>query len=623
MASEKAVSSRAALVALVIGALATAVALGMLRGPEDPPQGYRRLGEALVTLQEAVVTQEQKVMQALLAADGRDYEPFLRSARNTALGSVPGAAKEVELVARELFAERPTDKFALRLVEELQRMQPVEQRLEARLALHIETIGGGAASSEEITAQQEALVATAREAREIALRSLRIYEEEWPKTFATDREQQRSVTNEARALLTLVFLALTIGAILGWQRMQKQAAAIGDAESKVSTLAQSRTQTEAERDQMRQAERRVSLELALLRLEQKSLTESMRSALLVCDTTLCLRLANHVARTTFTLAEAQIGQSLLDLPSLKSLVSGIGGMPALSRLLTEATRIEVAELREERPEGSRWYYVTVTPYVDEAGHVRGLILIADDITQAIETRGRLMQTERLAAMGRLSAQVTHEIRNPLSAISLNTDLLDEVIDDLARGEGDRAEAKQLLLAISREVERLTEVTDEYLRLARLRPPAMHAEDVNHLLVELVDFLGEDLRRRKITARVELDAEEARVLADAAQLRQAFMNIIKNSMESMPDGGELFVRTRRVDERITVEVKDNGVGIPEHVLTRIFDPFYTTKEGGTGLGLPITQQIVAEHGGELTAESSEGGGTRICVAFPPLAAQAAT
>jgi signal transduction histidine kinase len=417
----------------------------------------------------------------------------------------------------------------------------------------------------------------------------------------------------------VVLVALIAGAFVVSQQTKRQAVALSNAEAAVGSLSQSRTQAEAERDQLRQAERRASLELALLRLEQKSLTESMRSALLVCDTTLIVRLANHVARETFALDEGQIGRSLLDLPALAALVNGIGGISALSRLLTEATRIEVAELRDDRPSGTRWFYASVTPYVDETGHVRGLILIADDITQAIETRGRLMQTERLAAMGRLSAQVTHEIRNPLSAIALNADLLEDEIADLGRGAGDAAEAKQLLSAISREVERLTEVTDEYLRLARLRPPAMHSEDVNQLLVELIDFMGEDLRHRKITARVELDAQDARVLADAAQLRQAFMNIVKNSMESMPAGGELYVRTRREHERILVEVKDNGVGIPEHVLTRIFDPFYTTKEGGTGLGLPITQQIVAEHGGELTAESSQGGGTRICVVFPPLPA----
>ncbi|MCC6809148.1 MAG: PAS domain-containing protein [Deltaproteobacteria bacterium] len=590
----------------------------MLRPAADAPASYARLGQALIGLQDAVAAQETKVVVALLSENDAAYETLLRAARNTALGSVPAAQKEVELAAREVFADRPGSKASARLTEELVRLGPIEQRLEARLALHIESVGSGAASSEEIEAQRQALLATAKEAVEVASRLLHGYEDEWPRAVGAEIDAQRAAVTEARLLLFIALLSLTLGALLGWRRMQAQAAAIGGVEASLSTLSQSRTQTEVERDQTRQAERRVSLELALLRLEQKSLTESMRSALIVCDTTLCVRLANHVARQTFALDDGQIGRSVLDMPSLKALVDGIGGMAALSRLLTEATRIEVAELRDDRAQGTRWFYASVTPYVDEAGHVRGLILIADDVTQAIETRGRLMQTERLAAMGRLSAQVTHEIRNPLSAIALNADLLDEEIADLSEGRGDRAEAKQLLAAISREVERLTEVTDEYLRLARLRPPAMHTEDVNHLLMELIDFMGEDLRRRRITARVELDALDPRVLADAAQLRQAFMNIIKNSMESMPDGGELFVRTRREHDRIYVEVKDNGVGIPEHVLTRIFDPFYTTKEGGTGLGLPITQQIVAEHGGELTAESSAGSGTRICVVFPKVA-----
>jgi len=256
--------------------------------------------------------------------------------------------------------------------------------------------------------------------------------------------------------------------------------------------------------------------------------------------------------------------------------------------------------------------VRVTPFVDEAGHVRGVIFLADDITQAIETRGRLMQTERLAAMGSVSAQVTHEIRNPLSAISLNADLLADELDDL---EGDTTEAKTLLKAISREFDRLAEVTGEYLRLSRLRPPSLHPEEVSPLVRELTEFLAEDLRRRHITLDLQLADPSPSVVADAAQLRQAFMNILKNSMESMPDGGRMQVSTQRQNGHVVVEVADNGSGIPEHILQRIFDPFYTTKEGGSGLGLPITQQIVAEHGGEVSAESEPGKGTRIRVILP--------
>ncbi len=617
MSDQKPTQSAAAspvLIALVIGAGAAAVALAILRPVAVTPAGYVKLGQALFALQESILSQQTKVASALLSRDDSNYEVQLRSARNTALGSVPGASKEVENSVREVFAEVPSQTASKNVLEELQRLQTIEQKLEARLALHIESAFGGPQNPEVMEAQRLEILETSREAVEVTTRAVRAYQEEWPKSTFAGLEAQTTLINEARGLIALAMFALLAGAWLSWRRLTAQAAQLVQANFQANALGQTQTQIEVERDQLRQGERRVSLELALLRLEQKSLTESMRSAVLVCDTTLLLRLCNHVARTSYSLTEQDLGRSVLDLPALKSVIDGLGGIAALSRLLAEATRIEVAELRDDRKQGTRWYYATVTPYVDEAGHVRGLILIADDITQAIETRNRLMQTERLAAMGRLSAQVTHEIRNPLSAIALNADLLDEEIDDLA-GK-DTAEAKSLLRAISREVERLTEVTDEYLRLARLRPPAMHSEDVNHLLVELVEFLGEDLRRRHITARVELDAPDARVLADAAQLRQAFMNIIKNSMESMPnEGGELCVRTHRQDGRIVVEVKDNGAGIPEHVLTRIFDPFYTTKEGGTGLGLPITQQIVAEHGGELTAESSAGQGTRICVLFP--------
>ncbi len=578
-------------------------------GTDVPVSG--RLGRALVALGEAINAQEAKVVAALLFEGDNTFESNLRAARNMSIGSVPAALKEVEDALREA-QDVPGAKPSRRLFQELLRLTPLEARIDTAIERYLEALGEAGSSSEELRQQREALISTVRETQEVAYHLLGLYEEEWPKLSERQRADAAELLGRLRPLLFLGLLGALVGGLV-----QGRAERLARAEltRREANEAQARTLTEsleAERDQLRQAERRASLELALLRLEQQSLTESLRSSVLVCDTTLLLRLANSRARSLFTLDDSTLGRSLLDLRSLEPILSGIGGNPALTQLLTEAKRLEIAELKLES--AGAWLYVSVTPYVDEAGHVRGLILLADDITQAIETRRRLMQTERLAAMGRLSAQVTHEIRNPLSAISLNTDLLHDEIETIEAG-GDPGEAKQLLMAISREVERLTEVTDEYLRLSRLRPPSMHHEDLDALVTELVDFLAEDLRRRHIVPRILLDSAGARVLADAAQLRQAFMNIFKNSMESMPNGGELEISTRRDDGRVCLEVRDHGEGIPEHVLARIFDPFYTTKEGGTGLGLPITQQIVSEHGGEVSAESSRGQGTRILVQLP--------
>lgn len=623
-----------ALLAAVVAGIALVSMLSVSVRPE-PSMNYPRLGRALVALGDAVSTQQAKIVAALLAEDDATAEPLLRAVRNDAIGSVPSAARTVELAARDVFsavAESVTERRGaavrgqptLRLVEELGRLLPIEQRLAADIERHLEAIGGGAATAEELTAQRAQLIADVQAANDVSRRCLDLFEQDWPAQILPLLASVAERDAQLRPLAFVALAALALAFVLLLRRdrgLRGEHAALNAA---LSAQREGQVTIEAERDQLRQAERRTALELGLVRLEQQSLTESLRSSLLISDQTMRVRVANAASRAAFSLDDGALGLSLLDLPTLEPLLEGLGGAPALATLLAEGRRLHAAELAGP---GGRYFEATAVPYVDEAGHVRGLILIADDITAAIETRKRLMQTERLAAMGRLSAQVTHEIRNPLSAIALNADLLDDELDDLVRPgltaevkASEVAEAKQLLRAISREVERLTEVTDEYLRLARLRPPSMHPEDIGAIVSELVDFLAEDMRARKVSVRVQLSPQKPLVLADAAQLRQAFMNIIKNSMESMPDGGDMaisssVIQASRSGPVVRVEVRDNGVGIPEHILARVFDPFYTTKDGGTGLGLPITQQIVAEHGGEVSAESKQNAGTRITVQLP--------
>lgn len=233
------------------------------------------------------------------------------------------------------------------------------------------------------------------------------------------------------------------------------------------------------------------------------------------------------------------------------------------------------------------------------------------MAEAIEERERrLIQTERLAAAGRVSAQVAHEVRNPLSAISLNTEMLE---DELPEGA---TESRRLLGAIRREVERLEGITEEYLQFARLPAARLEREDLRELVDSLLDFLHEDLAGQRIEVRREL-APVPLVLGDDAQLRQAFLNLIRNAREAMPEGGRLTVRTGVRDGQVEVAVEDTGPGIGDEEISRIFDPFFSTKAGGTGLGLPITRRILTEHGGRVTVEGRVGEGARFTVILPAV------
>jgi signal transduction histidine kinase len=226
-------------------------------------------------------------------------------------------------------------------------------------------------------------------------------------------------------------------------------------------------------------------------------------------------------------------------------------------------------------------------------------------------RQEILRAERLAAVGRISAQITHEIRNPLNAIGLNTELLAEEIET-----GGSAEARSLVAAISREVDRLNGVAEEYLRFARLPKPQLAREDLNEVLGALLDFLAPELGATGIRLERDLGPGVPPVLADEAQLRAAFMNLLRNSREAMPGGGTVTVRTRRAEDgSAEAEVRDTGSGIPTADLTRIFDPFYSTKERGTGLGLPYALRVVQEHRGTLRCESQQGRGTVFLVRIP--------
>ncbi|HZS39269.1 MAG TPA: ATP-binding protein [Polyangia bacterium] len=235
-----------------------------------------------------------------------------------------------------------------------------------------------------------------------------------------------------------------------------------------------------------------------------------------------------------------------------------------------------------------------------------------------EREQQLIRSERLAAVGKIAAQITHEVRNPLSSIGLNAELLEEEV--AALGGPQAQEAQAIARAIVKEVDRLTEITEEYLRFARLPRPKLEREDVRAIVSSLVVFLKSELDGRRIEVALELPPLPP-VAADEHQLRQALLNLMRNAAEAMPSGGRLTVAARALinDRAVELRIADTGQGIAREHLAKIFDPFFSTKDGGTGLGLALTQQIVVEHGGSIAVESEPGRGTAFTVRLPALAA----
>lgn len=230
-----------------------------------------------------------------------------------------------------------------------------------------------------------------------------------------------------------------------------------------------------------------------------------------------------------------------------------------------------------------------------------------------EAHERTIQAERLATIGRMAAKVAHEIRNPLGAISLNLELLE---DEVRANEGlAPSEDVKLIAAIKAELDRLNGVIEEYLRFARLPSPKLQAEQVNEIIEELVGFHKEEIIGGGIELKLDLAQDLPPILVDRNQMRQALMNLVRNACEAMPEGGTLRIVTRREADGVEIRVEDTGGGIRPEDLPKIFDPFFTTKDQGTGLGLTIARQIVLDHGGSIACASTSRRGTRFTVKLP--------
>ena len=282
--------------------------------------------------------------------------------------------------------------------------------------------------------------------------------------------------------------------------------------------------------------------------------------------------------------------------------------------ITESFRKRIETLQhQEIKVDDGFIYNTYSAVFDQNGKYWGTVLTSHDITERKELEHQLLQSERLATIGEMSAKVAHEIRNPLSSISLNTELL---YDEISNDNGERkSDAENLIQSILNEVDTLTAISDEYLQFARFPKLETRPASINEVLIELTKFFNKEIVQRCISLKENYAPDLPQILLDTKQIKQAFLNILKNSFESMPEGGELSITTRLKDENVEVNITDTGSGINRSDIRRVFDPFYSTKVKGTGLGLALTMKTVEGHGGDINCESTIAKGTTMTISFP--------
>jgi signal transduction histidine kinase len=231
-----------------------------------------------------------------------------------------------------------------------------------------------------------------------------------------------------------------------------------------------------------------------------------------------------------------------------------------------------------------------------------------------EQHEALLESERLATVGRMTSLITHELRNPLSSINLNADMLMEEL--IERGiDPDDPEVMPLLETIVDEVDHLHDITEEYLVYARLPSPELEVRDLTDVVHDLVDFHLGEWNRKGVSVAVDAPEEGLDVRVDPNHFRQALLNLVKNAIEASPEGASVEIALTRENDAGRIDIRDKGPGIPEDVRDDIFEPFFTTKSEGTGLGLAMTQQIVDEHDGTLDLSSTEGEGTTFSIRLP--------
>lgn len=224
------------------------------------------------------------------------------------------------------------------------------------------------------------------------------------------------------------------------------------------------------------------------------------------------------------------------------------------------------------------------------------------------------RADRLQLLGALAAGLAHEIKNPLSTLSMNLQLLQEDVDQLA--PAGRAKVVRRIDGLQTEVQRLQDILNDFIRFAGRHRLELETVDLGRIIDQMLDFVEPEAVRQGITIRRYLDGDGPELRCDPGRIKQALLNVLINAQQALADtGGEIVVRTRRDGSTAVIEVIDNGPGMTPDILEHIWDVYYSSKQTGTGLGLPTTQRIIEEHDGTITAESEPGHGTCFTIRLP--------
>jgi PAS domain S-box-containing protein len=270
------------------------------------------------------------------------------------------------------------------------------------------------------------------------------------------------------------------------------------------------------------------------------------------------------------------------------------------------------EIEVRHPE-QRFLSFYVVPLAAVNSSEKGAVVILRDITRDRENNATIVESERMNAIRMLAAGVAHEIGNPLNALHIHLQLLERELQKNA--DGNRREALDLVAVAKNEVKRLDVIITQFLRAIRPSQPQLNPSAIDAILKETLTLLRQEVEDRRIHVEIDCPEPLPPLRIDKDQMKQAFFNVIKNALEAMSEGGKLTISLTLGDRFASIAFRDTGGGIaPEH-FRQVFEPYYTTKPSGSGLGLMIVQRIVQEHGGKIDIQSAPKSGTTVTILLP--------
>lgn len=356
--------------------------------------------------------------------------------------------------------------------------------------------------------------------------------------------------------------------------------------------------------------------LARERTLQETVFNTIQDGILVIDSEGIIQYANEAARPMIGLKASDIGNIQLR----KMVPDFVRSAPDADTEASEEPQAVLSrELQINYPEKRilRLYMVPIDAPVNSDGS-GGYVVILTDITEAESSLAERIENERTHSVLHLAAGVAHELGNPLNSLTIHLKLIERKLKDALKGSSAKSATEPIaesLKICQGEVQRLDSIITNFLEAVRPVDPELNELVLIELIEEVLRVQEVELADRKIEVKIEIDGSIPEILGDRGQIKQVFFNLIKNAMEAMPSGGTLKILARADEEQVTLQFIDNGIGISQENIAKIFDAYYTSKEDGHGLGMMIVQRILRQHGGQIAIESQVDVGTAISLQFP--------